>query len=163
PRPIARRLRRTALAAAAACAVFLTGAELAVRALAPQEMRLRWYSREGVMVLMPGYRGPAGGVGTGARASHVEINSDGLRDREYGREKAPGTFRVLVLGDARTAGLQVRADETYPKRLESLLSALPSSARVEVVNAGIPGYGTADELRYLQSFGERWKPDLVVL
>src|SRR6185503_4734610 len=88
---------------------------------------------------------------------------DGLRDREYGREKEPGTFRVLVLGDARTAGLQVRAEETYPKRLENLLSALPSSARVEVVNAGIPGYGTADELRYLQSFGERWKPDLVVL
>jgi|GEM_PF-1112315 len=155
-----RRPVRRALTAAAASLFFVAGAEIAVRALAPQEMRLRSYSREGVMTLLPGYRGS---LATTEHASRVEINSDGLRDREYARAKAPDTFRILVLGDALTTGLQVPAEETYPKRLESLLAALHPEGRTEVVNAAIPGYGTADELRYLQTFGDRWKPDLVVL
>ena len=133
---------------------------MGVRALAPQELRLRWYAREGVMVLVPGYRGS---FPRAERAAHVEINSDGLRDREYARDKAADTFRILVLGDALTAGLQVPAEDTYPKRLEALLAGVHPQGRTEVVNAGIPGYGTADELRYLETFGARWKPDLVVL
>lgn len=159
-RPRRRRLVGRALTAAAASLIFLAGAEIAVRGLAPQEMRLRSYSREGVMTLLPGYRGS---YARAEYASRVEINSDGLRDREYAPEKAPDTFRILVLGDALTAGLQVPAEETYPKRLESLLAAVHPEGRTEVVNAGIPGYGTADELRYLETFGARWKPDLVVL
>jgi SAM-dependent methyltransferase len=155
-----RTLARRALAVAAASLFFLAGAEIGVRALAPQEMRLRWYAREGVMVLVPGYRGS---YARPEYASRVEINADGLRDREYSRAKAPDTFRILVLGDALTTGLQVPVEATYPKRLEVLLTSVHPRGRTEVVNAAIPGYGTADELRYLQTFGARWNPDLVVL
>lgn len=151
---------RRGLAMMAALLVFVSSAELGVRAFDPQELRLRWYSRKGVMVFVPGFRGSQG---RSAPGSPIETNSDGLRDREYPRDKTQGTFRILVLGDALTAGLQVPFESTYPKRLESLLAALHPSSRAEVVNAGIPGYGTADELRYLEAFGERWKPDLVLV
>lgn len=135
-------------------------AEAGLRSFKPQEVRLRWYSREGIMVLVPGFRGTYHQLDF---SSHVETDSDGLRDREYAPGKPVGTFRILVLGDSLTAGLQVPLEETYPKRLESLLAVLHPTGRMEVVNAGIPGYGTADELRYLEAFGSRWKPDLVLL
>lgn len=134
--------------------------ELSLRTFLPQEIGLRWYTREGVMVYVPGLRGRY--VRPEFR-SRVEINSDGLRDREYRGEKEAGVYRILVLGDSLTAGLQVPAEETFCKRVEATLRAERAGARIEVVNAGISGYGTADELRYLETYGARWKPDLVLV
>src|SRR5271167_1563280 len=34
----------------------------------------------------------------------VSINSDGLRDREFTREKPPDVYRIMMLGDSTTLG-----------------------------------------------------------
>ena len=158
-----RRVARVALRSGLVAAGLLAGsavAEVALRLFLPQEIGLRWYTREGIMVYVPGLRG------TYIRPefrSRIEIDSDGLRDREYAPGKEDGTFRILVLGDSLTAGLQVPVEETFCKRIERALAAERAAPRIEVVNAGISGYGTADELRYLQTFGSRWKPDVVLV
>jgi lysophospholipase L1-like esterase len=88
---------------------------------------------------------------------NVHINSKGLRDREHAYERSPGTQRILVIGDSFVWGYGVEQRETFPKLLEARLP------RVEVINAGVAGYGTDQELLWLRSEGVRYRPDLVVL
>jgi lysophospholipase L1-like esterase len=96
----------------------------------------------------------------------IKINSEGLRDYEHRKDKDSTTFRILVLGDSITFGLGVNIDESYPKLLEAMLNQnLTGGAqkKYEVINAGVDGYGTAQEYLYLQELGNRYRPDLVIV
>jgi lysophospholipase L1-like esterase len=91
----------------------------------------------------------------------VSTNSLGLRSPEVSAKK--DRFRILVLGDSCTFGLGVDNEGTYPARLERILNGDGSGdRRFEVINAGVPGYGTWQGARYLESRGLRLKPDLVI-
>lgn len=95
----------------------------------------------------------------------VRVNSIGLRDREVAMPKPEAVFRVLAIGDSVTFGFGVRLEETYVKRLEQRLNAGldQSPARVEVVNAGIPGTGILSYLQFLESKGRMLQPDLILV
>jgi lysophospholipase L1-like esterase len=95
----------------------------------------------------------------------VEINSQGLRDREYSQAKPPGVFRILMLGDSTTFGWGVREEDTAAKYLERKLNAqLPAGYdKVEVINAGVGNYDTVQEVTYYETRGRAFRPDLVVL
>jgi len=89
-------------------------------------------------------------------------NDRGLRDtRNFPYEKTPGTLRVLSLGDSHTQGYEVRQDATFSAVLERYLEA--HSVRAQVLNAGVSGFSTAEELAYLISEGYKYKPDIVVV
>lgn len=92
---------------------------------------------------------------------NVHINSKGLRDREYAYEKRPGTRRVLVIGDSFVWGYGVEERETFAKVLETGLAH--RDVDVDVINGGVAGYGTDQELLWLRSEGVRYRPDLVIL
>ncbi|MGH7301298.1 MAG: SGNH/GDSL hydrolase family protein, partial [Candidatus Rokuibacteriota bacterium] len=148
---------------AASLAVTGGGLEVAVRWLSPQELHRDeglWVSDpERAFRLAPGFRG--------AEVSHefrvpIVINARGLRDRGIAPTRSPGTVRILVVGDSFTYGSGVTAEETYPKRLEWLFAERPGP-RVEVINAGVPGYGTFHEAAFLRAEGWRYEPDLLVL
>jgi hypothetical protein len=90
-------------------------------------------------------------------------NSQGVRgDRDFGR-KAPGVFRVLAVGDSFTEGAQVPYRDTWPAQLEACLNEHLGTGRVEVVDAGFPGYGTVNEARWIAKFGAQFEPDLVLV
>jgi len=91
----------------------------------------------------------------------LTINSRGLRDREYPLAKPEGVFRILVLGDSFTWGYGVSDEEVFTERLEKALATAGRS--VEVLNAGVSGWGTDQELLYLEREGLQSSPDLVVL
>src|SRR5579864_7681749 len=95
----------------------------------------------------------------------VSINSAGLRDREFSLEKAPGVFRIMMLGDSTTFGWGVRQEDTAAKFLERKLNAhLPAGYdKVEVLNAGVGNYDTVQEVTYYETRGRAFHPDLVVL
>lgn len=107
--------------------------------------------------------------------TRVRFNSLGLRDGERTVAKAPGTFRVLVLGDSYTEALQVDAEETFTSKLERLLArsggnapldgmrAAAPGVRFEVLNAGVAGYGTDNALLWYQRDLWKLEPDLVLL
>jgi GDSL-like lipase/acylhydrolase family protein len=107
----------------------------------------------------------------GLRGEEFSTNSRGLRgSRELAYAKAPGERRIVVVGDSytfanrylyRSGGRRgvyrpVPDDEVYTSRLERALSG------VTVVNLGVPGYGTDQQLLYLREEGLRYHPDLVV-
>jgi hypothetical protein len=98
-----------------------------------------------------------------APPSRFKTNAFGLRDRERTREKPPGVFRILSLGESTTFGDKLDATESYSFRLEEILNADPSlGRRVEVWNCGIPSYSTYQSLRWLELDGLGFQPDLVL-
>jgi lysophospholipase L1-like esterase len=99
----------------------------------------------------------------GEYSSYIKINSKGLRGHEYDYKQSDNTYRILVLGDSFTAGLQVAEEETFPKLLEALLQAEFPRTNFEVINAGVIGYGTDNQLAYFTAEGYKYQPDLVLL
>ncbi len=112
--------------------------------------------------LLPG----ASGRWTKEGDAFVRISSDGLRDREHAVAKPPGVLRIAVLGDSCAEALQVPAGDTFWSLLERQLPACLRSARprgVEVLDFGVSGYGTAQELITLRHAVWKYQPDLVLL
>lgn len=93
------------------------------------------------------------------------ISSQGLRDREFTLPKPPGVRRIVAIGDSVTYGLGVRIEDTFSKQLESLFNSRPEAGKnpVEVLNMGVNGYKTAQEVEHLRVNGLRFEPDLVLL
>ena len=95
---------------------------------------------------------------------HVEfrINAQGMRDdRDFAYAKPAGVRRIVSLGDSFTAGYEVSGEETFSSVLERALRA--DGRRVEVLNAGVSGYSTAEEALYLERELFRYEPDLVLV
>ena len=100
---------------------------------------------------------------TGEFAHPVRINSHGFRDAERSHTPPEGTQRILVLGDSYAAGLQVRFGETFQQLLEGRLNAEAAEGRFEVLNLGVDGYGTAQELLLYEERAHRYGADVVVV
>lgn len=95
----------------------------------------------------------------------VRINSDGLRDREHTRSKPAGTIRIAVLGDSHAEALQVSVEQAFWALMEQKLRSCERFAgkQVEVINFGVSGYGTAQELLTLREKVWDYSPDIVLL
>ena len=94
-----------------------------------------------------------------------ETNKYGCRGTDFPVEKPPGVRRVLSIGDSSAFGAakpNLRAEQTYAARLESLLNTHDATCRWHVINAGVPGYTSLQGLRYLPRL-ERFKPDAIVV
>ncbi|HEX8070425.1 MAG TPA: SGNH/GDSL hydrolase family protein [Pyrinomonadaceae bacterium] len=98
-------------------------------------------------------------------ATYVEINCAGLRDREHARAKPPNTLRVAVVGDSYAEALQVQQADAFWAVMERQLRACPAlgGRAVEVINFGVSGYGTAQELITLEQEVWAYAPDVVLL
>jgi len=94
----------------------------------------------------------------------VRFNSQGLRDTEHEEARSPGTYRIVVLGDSYAEAMQVKLEESFPKVLErELQKYLGPTRKVEVINLGVSGFGTDQELLALRHYGIKYQPDLVLL
>ncbi len=95
----------------------------------------------------------------------VDTNSRGFRGPEFPPEPADGTFRIVCMGDSITFGWGLKEEEAYCRVMEAELNATrPDGApRIEVVNAGVPGYDLATILKYLEKDIVGLKPDLVTI
>ena len=92
----------------------------------------------------------------------VEINSQGLRDREIDYQAAGDERRILFLGDSTTAGMQVSLEQSYVKLLEQLLNGA-GSGRWATINAAVNGYGTDNELLLYQQEANRYEAEWVIV
>ncbi len=140
-------------------AVALAASELILRFFQPQNLG-HWYrTRDGLTTLRLNHRGVARGIET---VQQYQTNSLGMRDLERRFEKAPGTYRILVLGDSYMEAFAMKFEDSFVRLLEAELSQAGKSP-VEVINAGVSGWGTDDQLAYLRRYGVRFRPDLVLV
>lgn len=91
----------------------------------------------------------------------AETNSYGLRNREFSPEKGD-TFRIVCLGNSCTFGNLVSSDETYSHKLESLCR-WNFGGKIQIINAGIPGYTSYQGLVYLRERALSFEPDLLIV
>lgn len=98
----------------------------------------------------------------GCYEGEVSVNQWGMRDRDRSLEKSPGVFRIALLGDSAIEGVQVAPDEVVNIRMEKLLAG-KGYKNVQVLNFGVEGIGTTQELLIYKQRARRFRPDLVVL
>ena len=76
--------------------------------------------------------------------------------------KPPGLFRVVAIGDSCVWGALVRPESTFSAKLDALLKERYGADRVEVLNAGVVGYGTRQATAHLTENLAAYEPDLVL-
>jgi len=93
---------------------------------------------------------------------NIRTNSRGLRtDREIDYRKPSNKKRIVALGDSFTMGYGVNIENLYLTRLRKKLK--DAGHNVEVVNLGVSGFSSAEELIMLENEGLKYDPDLVIL
>ncbi|MCY2993865.1 MAG: SGNH/GDSL hydrolase family protein [Planctomycetota bacterium] len=114
-----------------------------------------------------GTRLQAGVHGWWCKEGHAffEVNRYGFRQGLREPRKPVGSFRVAVLGDSFVEAFQVPYEQSLCAVLEQELASCPSLAgrSVEVLNFGVSGYGTAQELLMLRHYVWDYEPDIVLL
>ncbi|QUM85340.1 MULTISPECIES: hypothetical protein [unclassified Moritella] len=92
---------------------------------------------------------------------NVKINSKGVRsDKDIRYEKSEGVIRVVTLGDSFMLGYGAQLSETF---LSQMSNSIVDKHNVEIVNLGVSGHGTAEELIVLREEGKKYDPDIVLL
>lgn len=94
--------------------------------------------------------------------SRSRINAMGFRGRDYAIPKPEGVYRIAMMGDSMTLGLEVESEKTFSRLLEKRLHD-EGKSNIEVMNCGTSGYGTGQEyLMYINKV-VKYQPDVVVI
>jgi hypothetical protein len=160
-RASAAALLPSVLLAVVSFAVAAAVAEAVLRRLAPDRPTFYVHDTAALYRLRPGTRAlyhypwmPAG------EEVLVSINGRGFRGAELQPRKTGS--RVIVYGDSFVEARATALPDTFPVRLEAELR-LRRGGPVEVVNAGVSGYGPDQVLARLDGDLAALEPDLLVL
>jgi len=92
----------------------------------------------------------------------IHINKFGFHDDEFKLKKAQEEIRILVLGNSIVMGHGVTRNETFSNQLEFLLNySLKSNHSYQVIDAGVQGYSTSQELEMFKR-SLKFNPDIIV-
>ena len=95
-----------------------------------------------------------------------DIGEHGWRLPFYPRDKSPGHFRIVCIGDSTTFGTGCSWKDAWPRQLEALLDQDAGWSRAhgvtEVLNLGVLMYGPDQSLVALKNYGLAYSPDLVI-
>src|ERR1700758_5595341 len=97
--------------------------------------------------------------GNGGQKITVTVNSLGFRGEEF--STTPKKKRVIVYGDSFIEGEYSSLENTFVKQLEKRLKATHGD-NVEIINAGVAGYGPDQEALKMQKELDILKPNLVL-
>lgn len=96
----------------------------------------------------------------GSLRIHYDINSNGFRGKEL--TTSGESLRVVVYGDSFIQGDFSRTENTFTERLKAHLTRRIGN-NIEVVNAGVAGYGPDQELRRMEDELPILKPNLALV
>lgn len=149
------------LIAACSFIITLTVAEVMVRSLfpdwAPRTPRLVQFWQHDEFYGWSHIPGASGRFASYGFDVQVEINAQGFRGPAATPVKDPSKTRVLVVGDSLVWGFGVEQEETFVSKMAAQCQDL------EVINFGVSGYATDQELLLFNELGKPLKPDVVIL
>jgi lysophospholipase L1-like esterase len=90
-------------------------------------------------------------------------NSLGFRGREVDVPKPDGRFRIVCIGGSTTFSDAVGDEDAYPLLMETMLREARPDMDIEVVNAGMPSYTSAESLANLAFRCLDLEPDAIVV
>jgi lysophospholipase L1-like esterase len=147
---------------AVSSAVALGLCELCVRVVSPQQDIPEWFRPDEKygFSLKPNFSQDYRYAGYGF-VEHISTNSLGFRDREHVLPVTPGKRNLLLLGDSFVFGYGINVEDRLDSHLEALLK--PEAPPWTIFNAGVPGWGTANETAWARANMVLLKPDIVAL
>ena len=92
-------------------------------------------------------------------------NADGMRDKAYAKDKAPDTLRIALLGPSHVMGNGVADGQTFEALVEDRLNREfkhSTYRRFEILNFGVDGYCTLQQLALLEDRVFAFSPDIVI-
>ena len=92
----------------------------------------------------------------------LRTNRHRMRGADVSNTPLSGSRRILFLGDSFTMGSMYPEEETFVGHVRRILDQ-QASQPVEVINAGVDGYGTYLELAYYKLHARKLRPHIVVL
>ena len=102
------------------------------------------------------------GLKEGQQTPEVTINAQGFRGGDWA-QKDSSSCRIIVLGGSAAFGMGAsRDDKVFLNLLQRRLNA-SMETRVEVYNAGVPGYGSKQELILLATSLLDYDPDMILI
>ena len=99
------------------------------------------------------------GASGGLPDNDIKINSQGFRGPEPSDNSS--AQRVIVLGDSIAFGHPLLSNDTFSSQLQQRLKS--SNHDVEILNFGVGGYDTLQEVSLLELRGLKYHPKLVVV
>jgi len=105
------------------------------------------------------------GTSAELRGAQISVNSLGFRGPEISAVKPSNTVRIVAMGASVAFGWTVSNEESYPGHLERRLNerAKGTDRKYEVLNFGVGGYSTRDEVAALEGKALALDPDLVII
>jgi len=94
----------------------------------------------------------------------MRTNRLGFRGEDVSVKKADNVRRIAVLGDSYTASMALPDEQTFCGQLEQLLNDQVTDTCIwEVINFGIVGSGTGQELELYRHVVKELEPDIVIV
>lgn len=109
------------------------------------DSKLGWRLRPGTYWAKPGHT---------FKKHSIYINKFGLRNKNIADTPKKGTKRILILGDSFTFAWTSQNKEMFSSQLETLIND-SNLNNYEVINAGVSGYGTAQELLFMKGLADK--------
>jgi len=112
------------------------------------------------------YLDPISGISQHIPNQHsqtININSYGFRGPEILMEKPENTYRIFVVGGSTTFGIRSPDQNTMPGHLQQNLDERNFDKKIEVINAGIGGITSTDELQLVSKKIVHFEPDLIIV
>jgi peptidoglycan/LPS O-acetylase OafA/YrhL len=164
--PTQRPLRWAWASGAAVLVLVVAGLEVCLRRVAPREIG-GWGERPALMIHPTRAFGLIPNKITHLRYNEydyvVRSNSLGLASPEIPIARPnPNTLRVLTTGDAFTMPEGLNYEQSFPALLDSALARCEAPRGVQVINAGVTGYGPREEEPQFDELGALFHPDIVV-
>ncbi len=135
--------------------------ELMVRWVSPQDLSGTWRVETAEGLRLNRSEGSAMHVQGGLGVKY-QFEAPHLRRLQSDGSPSTGAIRVLVLGDSFSFGWLVEVEESFVGRWQALADQAFGAGCICFLNAASGGWGTADQLAYLDEFGADVVPHVVL-
>ena len=95
-------------------------------------------------------------------SSLLSFNEKGHRGRNVEYDNPDNKFRILILGDSFAEGYVVNLEDLFSEVLRKKLGDSTTQG-IEIINTGVAGYSTDQELLFFNNEGYRYRPNLTIL
>ena len=139
--------------------ICICAAEIAIRRFAPQNLSSSFLVQDenGLWLNKPKSKV----IHRGAESETIIYHFDENHLRSSPSQT--GSKKVLCLGDSFTFGWLLKDDETYPYLLEKKAMQDFGQDSFQFLNGAVGGWGTSSYLAFLEHYGERIKPNIVLV
>jgi len=113
------------------------------------------------------YIDPVTGISQNIPNQHFSIantNSHGFRGSEFLKEKSENTYRIFVVGGSTIIGMHAPSDQyTIAGYLQTNFDEMNLDKNIDVINAGIRGLTSSDELQLIKTKIVEFEPDMIIV